>query len=90
MASLLAHGIRLPLVLSHASVDGLDNVRADRCLEDIGQGSGLRRGRTIGAVDGDSRSAGHFVVAGDVLGVSRMKDVEGEFMSTLFPRSCVV
>ena len=35
MSSLLAHSIWLPLVLGHAGVHSLDDVRADWCLEDI-------------------------------------------------------
>jgi hypothetical protein len=40
----------------------LDNVRADWCLEDIGERVGVVGGGSIGANDGDGRSAGHFAV----------------------------
>lgn len=61
MTSLLAHAVRLALVLGHAGVDRLDNVRADGRLEDIRKGEGVLAGGAIGAVNGNDGSAGHFV-----------------------------
>lgn len=59
MTSLLAHGIGLALVLGHASVNLLDNVRSDRAAEDGGNGVGSSRGSAIFADDGDGRSRSH-------------------------------
>lgn len=58
MTSLLAHGIRLALVLRHTSVHMLDDIWADGHLEDLGEGSRSVGGRAIGADDADDRS-GH-------------------------------
>lgn len=60
MTGLLAHGVRLSLVLGHASVNLLDNVRSDRAGEDGGNGVGSSRGSTIFADDRDGRSRSHF------------------------------
>lgn len=59
MAGLLADGVRLTLVLSHASVDVLDDVRADWGTEDLGKDLGGAGGLAIGADNGDGRSGGH-------------------------------
>lgn len=55
MTSLLGDGVSLTLVLSHVSVDEVNNVRANRSLEDSGEGqSGTG---AIGGVDVDNRSS---------------------------------
>lgn len=79
VASLLAHSVRLALVLGHAGVDGparmlamilrfvvdaaglcvLDNIRADRGLEDVREGEGVAASGAIGAVDGHGRAGRH-------------------------------
>lgn len=56
VAGLLAHGIRLALVLRHAGMDLLDNVGSNGRGEDGGDGMGSSRRRTIFADDGDGRS----------------------------------
>lgn len=61
MTGLLADGVRLPLVLGHASVNLLNDIRADRAQEDRGDGVRGTGGRAIGAEDRDSRSGSHFV-----------------------------
>lgn len=59
VTGLLAHGVRLALVLGHALVNLLDDVRSDRAGEDGGDGVGSPRGSTIFADDGDGRSRSH-------------------------------
>lgn len=59
MTSLLAHGVGLTLVLSHAGVNLLDDVRSDRAGEDSGNGVGSSSGSTIFAENGDGRSGSH-------------------------------
>lgn len=60
VTSLLAHSIRLSLVLSDTGVNLLDDVRSDRAGEDGGNGVGSSRGSTIFADDRDGRSRSHF------------------------------
>lgn len=59
VTSLLAHGVGLTLVLSHAGVNLLDDVRSDRAGEDSGNGVGSSSGSTIFAENGDGRSGSH-------------------------------
>ena len=59
MTGLLADGVRLALVLGHAGVDVLHDIRADRGREDLGEDLGGTGGLAIGADDGDGRSGGH-------------------------------
>ena len=59
VTSLLAHGIRLTLVLSDTSVHLLDNVRSDRAGEDSRNGVGSSSGSTIFADDRNGRSRSH-------------------------------
>lgn len=59
MTSLLAHGVRLALVLGHAGVNVLHDIRADRSTEDGRDGVGRARGLTIFADDRDGRSGSH-------------------------------
>lgn len=61
MTGLLADGVRLALVLGHAGVDVLDDIRADRGAEDLGEDLGGTGGLAIGADNGDGRSGGHCV-----------------------------
>lgn len=61
VAGLLADGVRLPLVLGHAGVDVLDDIRADRGAEDLGEDLSGAGGLAIGADNGDGRSGGHLV-----------------------------
>lgn len=56
MTGLLADSIRLALVLGHASVNLLHDIRSDRAGEDGGNGVGSSRGSTILADDSDGRS----------------------------------
>merc|ERR1711988_1840038 len=56
VTSLLAHGVWLPLVLRHAGVHRLHDVRADRRLEDVRQRGAVLGGGAIGTVDGDGRA----------------------------------
>ncbi len=65
MTGLLADGVRLPLVLGHAGVDVLDDIRADGGAEDLGEDLGGTGGLAIGADNGDSRSGGHLVQCWD-------------------------
>lgn len=59
MTSLLADGIRLALVLGHASVNLLHDIRSDRAGEDGRNGVGSSRGSTILSDDRNGRSGGH-------------------------------
>jgi hypothetical protein len=59
VTGLLAHSIRLSLVLSDTGVNLLDNVRSDRAGEDGGNGVGSSSGSTIFADDRDGRSRSH-------------------------------
>jgi hypothetical protein len=59
VTSLLAHGIRLTLVLCYASVHALHDIWSDRAGEDSRHGVGGSRGSTIFADDGDGRSRSH-------------------------------
>jgi len=59
VTSLLANSIRLALVLGHASVNLLHDIRSDRAGEDSGDGVGSSRGSTIFADDRDGRSGSH-------------------------------
>lgn len=59
VTGLLAHGVRLALVLGHAGMDLLDNIRADRAREDGGNGMGSSSGSTIFADDRNGRSRSH-------------------------------
>ena len=61
VTGLFADGVRLALVLGHAGVDVLDNIRADRGAEDLGEDLGGTGGLAIGADNGDGRSGGHCV-----------------------------
>lgn len=61
MTSLLGDGVGLALVLGHAGVDVLDDIRADGSAEDLGEDLGGAGGLAIGADDGDGRSGGHCV-----------------------------
>lgn len=61
MTSLLGDGVGLSLVLGHAGVDVLDDIRADRGAEDLGEDLSGAGGLAIGAENGDSRSGGHLV-----------------------------
>ena len=59
MTGLLAHGVGLALVLGHAGVNLLHDIRADRAGEDSRDGVGGPRGSTIFADDCDGRSRSH-------------------------------
>lgn len=59
MTGLLAHGVRLALVLGHASVHLLNDIGTDRAREDGGNGVGSSGGSTILADDGNGRSRRH-------------------------------
>lgn len=59
VTGLLAHGVRLALVLGHSGVDVLDDIRADRAREDGRNGVGSSRGSTIFADDRNGRSRSH-------------------------------
>jgi hypothetical protein len=59
VTSLLAHSVRLTLVLGHASVNLLNDIGSDRAGEDSRNGVGSSGGRAILAQDGDGRSRGH-------------------------------
>ena len=61
VTGLLADGVRLTLVLGHAGVHLVDDIRADRGTEDLGEGYSGAAGRAIGADDGDGGSRGHCV-----------------------------
>ena len=61
VTGLLADGIRLPLVLGHAGVDVLDDIRADRGAEDLGKDLSGTGGLAIGADNGNGRAGGHLV-----------------------------
>lgn len=63
MAGLLAYSIWLPLVLGHASVNFLDDIRTNRSLENAWKGSsvavsaiGPPAGSAISSVDSNGRS----------------------------------
>ena len=60
MTGLLAHGIRLALVLGHAGVDMLNDIETDRARKDSRHGVRTLAGLAIGADDGDGRSGRHF------------------------------
>lgn len=60
VTGLLAHGVRLALVLSHALVDILDDIGTDGGREDGGDGVGGLGGLAIGTHDRDGWSGGHF------------------------------
>ncbi len=64
MTGLLTDGVRLALVLGHAGVDVLDDIRADRGREDLGEDLGGTGGLAIGADNRDGRSGGHRVQGG--------------------------
>lgn len=67
VTSLLADGVRLPLVLGHAGVDVLDDIRADGGAEDLGEDLSGAGGLAIGADDGNCGTGGHLVrVSGQV------------------------
>lgn len=59
MTSLLAHGVRLPLVLRHAGVHLLDDIGANGAGEDLRHGVGLAAGAAALADDADSRPRRH-------------------------------
>jgi hypothetical protein len=59
VTGLLAHGVRLALVLGHAGVNVLHDIRADGSTEDGRDGVGRARGLTIFADDRDGRSGSH-------------------------------
>lgn len=61
VTSLLADGVRLALVLGHAGVNLLDDIRADRAQEHSRDGVGVAGGSAIGADDGDGRTGGHCI-----------------------------
>jgi len=65
VAGLLADGIRLPLVLGHAGVDVLDDIRPDRGAEDLGKDLSGAGGLAIGAENSDGRARGHLVQCWD-------------------------
>ena len=65
VSGLLAHGVRLTLVLGHSSVNLLDDIRSDRTGEDSGNGMGSSSGSTIFADDGNGRSGSHCEGLGD-------------------------
>lgn len=62
MTGLLAHGVRLALVLCHALVDILNDIGTDGGREDSGDGVGGLGGLAIGTHDRDGRSGGHCVL----------------------------
>lgn len=71
VASLLAHGVRLPLVLRHAGVHLLDNIGADGAGEDLGHGVRLAAGAAALADDADGRPRGHrFGIRRNLLGMT--------------------
>lgn len=59
MTGLLADGVRLALVLGHAGVNRLDDIRADRGREDGRDGVGSSRRSTVLADDGNGRTRRH-------------------------------
>lgn len=59
VTGLLAHCVRLALVLGHAGVNLLHDIRSDRAGEDGGNGVGRARGLTIFADDRNGRSRSH-------------------------------
>jgi hypothetical protein len=72
VTSLLADGVRLPLVLGHAGVDVLDDIRADGGAEDLGEDLSGAGGLAIGADDGNCGTGGHLVrVSGQVLSAAK-------------------
>ena len=75
MTSLLAHGVRLTLVLGHASVNLLHDIRADRGAEDSRDGVGRARGLTIFADDRDGRSRSHCEGSGEGLEPVKRKKI---------------
>lgn len=60
VTGLFAHGVRLALVLGHALVDILHNIRTDGARENGGDGVGGLGGLAIGTHDRNGRSGGHF------------------------------
>lgn len=62
MTGLFADGVRLALVLGHAGVHLLDDIRADRAQKDSRDGVGGAAGLAISALDGDGRARRHCVV----------------------------
>ncbi len=61
VTGLLADGVRLALVLGDTGVNLVDDIRANRGSEHLGEGDSVAGGRAIGADDGDRRSRSHFV-----------------------------
>jgi hypothetical protein len=59
MPGLLAHRVRLPLVLGHVGVHEADDVGADRGLEDVREGSRLGHGVAVGRLHSDEGSSRH-------------------------------
>lgn len=87
MTGLLADGVRLPLVLGHAGVDVLDDIRADGGAEDLGEDLGGAGGLAIGADNGDSRSGGHLVqVSGQVFSAAAEVRNQQSKIYEVFPR----
>lgn len=87
MTGLLADGVRLPLVLVHASVDMLDDIWADRGAEDLGENLGGAGGLAIGADNGDGRSGGHLVlVSGQVCRLQQRSKVSDENPCVILPK----
>ena len=75
MASLLADGVGLSLVLGHSGVDVLDDIGPDGGAEDLGEDLSGTGGLAIGADDGDGRSGGHFV---DESGLGFVEEAKGQ------------
>lgn len=61
MAGFLADGIGLALVLGHAGMNVLDDVRTDWGREDLWQDLGGTSALAVGADNGNGRSGGHFI-----------------------------
>jgi hypothetical protein len=57
--SLLAHGVRLSLVLRHTGVNLLDDIRTDGRSEDSRQGQSSPAGLAISRGDSDGRAGRH-------------------------------
>jgi hypothetical protein len=70
VTGLLRDCVWLTTVLVHASVDGVDDIRADGGLEDLREGVGIVGGSAIGADDGNGRPAHLYGVVAAVAGSS--------------------
>jgi hypothetical protein len=89
VTGLLAHGVGLALVLSHAGVDLLDNIGSDGRGKDGRDRMGSSRRSTIFADDSDGRSGGHREVAGlcETCGLVRNRKLHKARLSWQKPKS---